>query len=168
MGALIEESEARGDAGEPMAVFRVRASALVGVEVPPERAPSMIDEYLVLAVAAAFASGTTRMLGLKELRVKESDRLTATAALLSANGVKVEIIGDDLIVQGTGGAPRGGAMVETHMDHRLAMSALVLGLAAQTPVSVDDGSFIDTSFPGFVALMNGLVGDGGAPAITLA
>ena len=168
MGATLDVENARTEGGEPVGDLVVSHSVLRAVDVPWDRAPSMIDEYPVLAVAAAFASGTTRMLGLKELRVKESDRLTATAALLSANGVKVEIIGDDLIVQGTGGAPRGGAMVETHMDHRLAMSALVLGLAAQTPVSVDDGSFIDTSFPGFVALMNGLVGDGGAPAITLA
>ena len=108
------------------------------------------------------------MLGLKELRVKESDRLSATAALLAANGVRVEIIGDDLIVHGNGGAPAGGAVVETHMDHRLAMSALVLGLASVAPVAVDDASFIETSFPGFVDLMNGLVGNGGTPAISAA
>lgn len=167
MGARLEVENARTEGGEPVGDLVVSHSELRAVDVPWDRAPSMIDEYPVLAVAAAFATGTTRMLGLKELRVKESDRLTATAALLSANGVKVEIIGDDLIVHGSGAAPLGGATVETHMDHRLAMSALVLGLAAQTPVAVDDGSFIDTSFPGFVDLMNGLVGNGGAPAITL-
>ncbi len=166
MGADLVVENARTEGGEPVGDLVVSHSALRAVDVPWDRAPSMIDEYPVLAVAASFASGTTRMLGLKELRVKESDRLSATAALLAANGVKVEIIGDDLIVHGSGGAPRGGAVVETHMDHRLAMSALVLGLAAETPVSVDDGRFIDTSFPGFVGLMNGLVGNGDAGAIT--
>ena len=106
MGASIEESEVRGDAGEPMAQLRVRASKLRGVEVPPERAPSMIDEYLVLAVAASFAEGTTIMRGLQELRVKESDRLDATADMLRVNGVKVEIAGDDLIVEGKGHVAR--------------------------------------------------------------
>ncbi len=166
MGADLRVENARTEGGEPVGDLVVSHSALRAVDVPWDRAPSMIDEYPVLAVAAAFASGTTRMLGLKELRVKESDRLSATAALLAANGVKVEIIGDDLVVHGNGGAPRGGAMVETHMDHRLAMSALVLGLAAETAVSVDDGSFIDTSFPGFVGLMNGLAGNGDRAAIT--
>ena len=109
----------------------------------------MIDEYPILAVAAAFAEGTTRMRGLKELRVKESDRLAATADVLRGNGVAVEIEGDDLIVQGRGRAP-GGGLVATHMDHRIAMSALVMGLASDKPVGVDDGAFIATSFPGFV------------------
>ncbi len=168
MGADLVVENARTEGGEPVGDLVVSHGPLRAVEVPWERAPSMIDEYPVLAVAAAFATGTTRMLGLKELRVKESDRLSATAALLAANGVKVEILGDDLIVHGTGAAPQGGAMVETHMDHRLAMSALVLGLAARDPVSVDDASFIDTSFPGFVRLMNGLVGNGGTPAIIAA
>jgi len=134
------------------------------VDVPWQRAPSMIDEYPVLAVAASFATGTTRMRGLKELRVKESDRLTATADLLRANGVRLEVEGDDLIVHGSG-QPRGGATVLTHMDHRLAMSALVLGLATAAPVAVDDASFIDTSFPGFVGLMNGLIGNGQSAAL---
>src|SRR6201987_1996146 len=116
MGASIEESDVRGDAGEPMAQLRVRGSKLRGVEVPPERAPSMIDEYLVLAVAASFAEGTTIMRGLKELRVKESDRLEATAAMLRVNGVKVEISGDDLIVEGRGHVP-GGGVVAPPMDH---------------------------------------------------
>ncbi|CAN5271551.1 3-phosphoshikimate 1-carboxyvinyltransferase [soil metagenome] len=155
MGASIEESEIRGDAGEPMAQFRIRASNLRGVEVPPERAPSMIDEYLVLAVAAAFADGTTTMRGLKELRVKESDRLEATAAMLRVNGVNVGVTGDDLIVDGRGHVP-GGGTVATHMDHRIAMSALVMGLASDQPVTVDDTAFIATSFPDFIPMMRGL------------
>jgi 3-phosphoshikimate 1-carboxyvinyltransferase len=155
MGASIEESEVRGDTGEPMAQLRVRASKLRGVEVPPERAPSMIDEYLVLAVAASFAEGTTIMRGLRELRVKESDRLEATADMLRVNGVKVEVAGDDLIVEGKGHVP-GGGLVATHMDHRLAMSALVMGLAADRPVKVDDTAFIATSFPDFIPMMRSL------------
>jgi 3-phosphoshikimate 1-carboxyvinyltransferase len=155
MGGSIEESGARGDAGEPMAQFRVRASRLRGVEVPPERAPSMIDEYLVLAVAAAFAEGTTIMRGLQELRVKESDRLEATAAMLRVNGVKVEISGNDLIVEGKGHVP-GDGLVATHMDHRIAMSALVMGLASDKPVKVDDTAFIATSFPDFIPMMRAL------------
>jgi len=155
MGASIEESETRGDAGEPMAQLRVRASKLRGVEVPPERAPSMIDEYPVLAVAASFAEGTTTMRGLKELRVKESDRLAATADMLRVNGVRVEISGNDLIVEGSGHVP-GGGLVTTHMDHRIAMSALVMGLAADKGVKVDDTAFIATSFPDFLPMMRSL------------
>jgi 3-phosphoshikimate 1-carboxyvinyltransferase len=155
MGASIEESHVRGDAGEPMAQLRVRASKLRGVEVPPERAPSMIDEYLVLAVAAGFAEGTTIMRGLQELRVKESDRLEATAAMLRVNGVKVEISGNDMIVEGKGHVP-GGGLVATHMDHRIAMSALVMGLASDKPVKVDDTAFIATSFPDFIPMMRSL------------
>jgi 3-phosphoshikimate 1-carboxyvinyltransferase len=155
MGALIEQSELRGDAGEPMAQFRVRASKLRSVEVPPERAPSMIDEYLVLAVAASFAEGTTIMRGLHELRVKESDRLEATAAMLRVNGVRVEIAGDDLIVEGRGHV-EGGGLVATHMDHRIAMSALVMGLASDRPIKVDDTAFIATSFPDFIPMMRAL------------
>ncbi|MGN6311811.1 MAG: 3-phosphoshikimate 1-carboxyvinyltransferase [Xanthobacteraceae bacterium] len=158
MGASIEEIHARGDTGEPMAQLRVRASKLRGVEVPPARAPSMIDEYLVLAVAAAFAEGTTVMRGLHELRVKESDRLEATAAMLRVNGVKVEIEGDDMIVEGRGHVP-GGGMVATHMDHRIAMSALVMGCASDAPVSVDDTAFIATSFPDFIPMMQRLGAD---------
>jgi 3-phosphoshikimate 1-carboxyvinyltransferase len=155
MGAAIEQIGTRDEGGELVADLRVRAGALRGIEVPAARAPSMIDEYPALAVAAAFAEGTTVMRGLKELRVKESDRLAATAALLRSNGVKVDIEGDDLIVQGSGRAP-GGGLVATHMDHRIAMSALVMGLGSEQPVRVDDASFIATSFPGFVALMRGL------------
>ena len=158
MGAAIEELDRRKEGGEDVADLRVRSGALRGVEVPAERAPSMIDEYPVLAVAAAFAEGTTVMRGLKELRVKESDRLAATAALLRANGVVVAIEGDDLIVHGKGHAA-GGGVVATHMDHRIAMAAMVLGLASDKPVQIDDGTFIATSFPGFVELMRGLGAD---------
>ncbi|TMJ00164.1 MAG: 3-phosphoshikimate 1-carboxyvinyltransferase [Alphaproteobacteria bacterium] len=158
MGAIIEELNPRIEGGEDVADLRVRASALRGVEVPPERAPFMIDEYLVLGVAAANAEGTTRMRGLKELRIKESDRLAATANMLRANGVDVEIDGDDLIVHGKGRVA-GGGPVTTHMDHRIAMSALVMGLASDKAVPVDDTAFIATSFPGFVEMMRGLGGD---------
>jgi 3-phosphoshikimate 1-carboxyvinyltransferase len=155
MGGAIEETEVRSDACEPMAQIRVRASKLRGVEVPPERAPSMIDEYVVLAVAASFAEGTTIMRGLHELRVKESDRLAAAAAMLRVNGVKVEISGDDLIVEGKGHVP-GGGLVATHMDHRIAMSALVMGLSSDRPVKVDDTAFIATSFPDFIPMMRAM------------
>jgi 3-phosphoshikimate 1-carboxyvinyltransferase len=148
----------RNESGEEVADLRVRASALRGVDVPPERAPSMIDEYPILAVAASFAEGPTRMRGLKELRVKESDRLAATADMLRRNGVTVEIEGDDLIVDGTGRAG-GGGEVATHMDHRIAMAALVMGLASTRPVGVDDAAFIATSFPGFPELMRGIGAD---------
>ena len=158
MGAAIERLGSRNEGGEEVADLRVRGGALRGVEVPASRAPSMIDEYPVLAVAAAFAEGTTIMRGLKELRIKESDRLAGTAALLRSNGVKVDIDGDDLIVAGRGRAP-GGGLVATHMDHRLAMSALVMGLASEQPVKIDDASFIATSFPGFVELIRGLGAD---------
>jgi 3-phosphoshikimate 1-carboxyvinyltransferase len=158
MGASIDFLERRTEGGEEVADILVRASALRGVEVPAMRAPSMIDEYPILAVAAAFAEGTTVMRGLKELRVKESDRLAATAALLRVNGAEAEIDGDDLIVQGRGRAP-GGGLVTTHMDHRIAMSALVMGLASERPVKIDDGGFIATSFPGFVELMRSVGAD---------
>jgi 3-phosphoshikimate 1-carboxyvinyltransferase len=158
MGAAIERLNTRLEGGEEVADLRVRGSALRGVEVPAARAPSMIDEYPILAVAASFAEGTTVMRGLKELRVKESDRLVGTADMLRVNGVTVEIDGDDLVVEGRGRAP-GGGLVATHMDHRLAMSALVMGLASERPVKIDDGSFIATSFPDFVALMRGLGAD---------
>jgi 3-phosphoshikimate 1-carboxyvinyltransferase len=155
MGARIETLEFRADTGEAMADFRVQASGLHGVDVPAARAPSMIDEYPILAVAAAFAHGTTIMRGLKELRVKESDRLVAVADGLRVNGVAVEIDGDDLIVHGTGSV-KGGGLVATHMDHRIAMAFLMMGLAADQPVRIDDGAFIATSFPGFVPMLRGL------------
>jgi 3-phosphoshikimate 1-carboxyvinyltransferase len=156
MGAALRVENRRMEGGEPVGDLVVAHRRLRGVDVPAERAPSMIDEYPILAVAAAGATGTTRMRGLKELRVKESDRLAATAALLSVNGVAVSIEGDDLIVTGTGGAVAGGGTVATHMDHRIAMAALVLGMIGAEPVGVDDSAFIDTSFPRFADLMNGL------------
>jgi 3-phosphoshikimate 1-carboxyvinyltransferase len=158
MGASIEVVDKRDGGGEEIGDLRVRTSTLNGIDVPAERAPSMIDEYPLLAVAASFAEGVTRMRGLQELRVKESDRLAATVDMLRANGVAAEIEGDDLIVQGKG-RPAGGAEVKTHMDHRIAMSALVMGLASENPVRVDDSAFIATSFPGFVELMRSIGAD---------
>jgi 3-phosphoshikimate 1-carboxyvinyltransferase len=156
MGADIVIRNRRIQGGEPVGDLEVTGGKLRAVDVPGERAPSMIDEYPVLAVAAACAGGTSRLRGLRELRVKESDRLAATAALLSVNGAKVEIEGDDMIIHGSGAPPAGGGVVATHMDHRIAMSAIVLGLVTASPVTVDDAGFIDTSFPGFVDLMNGI------------
>ncbi|MGE3245046.1 MAG: 3-phosphoshikimate 1-carboxyvinyltransferase [Beijerinckiaceae bacterium] len=148
MGGDIEVLNKRIEGGEEVADLRVRASALKGIEVPPQRAPAMIDEYPVLAVAAAFAKGDTRMRGLAELRVKESDRLAAIADGLAACGVRSTIEGDDLTVHSTGTAP-GGGIAATHLDHRIAMSFLVMGLASEKPVGIDDVSMIDTSFPTF-------------------
>ncbi|MBV9992916.1 MAG: 3-phosphoshikimate 1-carboxyvinyltransferase [Alphaproteobacteria bacterium] len=157
MGADIAVDNARDSGGEAVGDLVVRASELKGVEVPAERAPSMIDEYPVLAVAAAFASGRTTMHGLDELRVKESDRLAAIVAGLRANGVEVEETDDGMVVEGRGGgAVAGGGIVETHMDHRIAMAFLVMGLAAREPVTVDDASMIATSFPEFEEVMRGL------------
>jgi 3-phosphoshikimate 1-carboxyvinyltransferase len=158
MGAAIEVVQQRNEGGEDVADLRVKGCGLKGVDVPAERAPTMIDEYPILAVAAAFAEGVTRMRGLKELRVKESDRLEATAAMLRNNGVEVTIEADDLIVHGKGRAG-GGGVVTTHMDHRIAMSALVMGLGSEQPVQVDDAAFIATSFPGFADLMRSLGAD---------
>ena len=156
MGADIERRDEREEGGETVADLVVRASRLKGVDVPAARAPAMIDEYPVLAVAAAFAEGTTRMRGLHELRVKESDRLAAVAAGLAAAGIRHEIEGDDLLVHGDGSAPRGGGVAATHLDHRIAMAFLVLGLAARDGMGVDDGAMIATSFPTFLPLMRSL------------
>jgi 3-phosphoshikimate 1-carboxyvinyltransferase len=157
MGADIAFENSREEGGEPVADLRVRFSALKGIEVPEERAASMIDEYPVLSVVAACAEGTTVMRGVKELRVKESDRIDAMARGLEAMGVRIEEDEDTLIVHGMGpGGVPGGATARTHIDHRIAMSFLVLGLAAQKPVSIDDGSPIATSFPVFEGLMAGL------------
>jgi 3-phosphoshikimate 1-carboxyvinyltransferase len=155
MGAAIDVLNEREEGGETVADLRVRHSALRGVDVPAHRAPAMIDEYPILAVAAGFAKGETRMNGLHELRVKESDRLAAVAAGLAANGVAHRIEADDLIVDGAGRVAGGGSVL-THMDHRIAMSFLVMGLAAEKPVGVDDVAFIATSFPTFVPMMREL------------
>jgi 3-phosphoshikimate 1-carboxyvinyltransferase len=154
MGADLAFENPREKSGEPVADIRVRSSALKGVTVPPERVPSMIDEFPILSVAAAYASGKTVMTDLAELRVKESDRLLAIAKGLEAAGVKLEMGEDSLTVEG--GAVRGGCTVETNLDHRIAMSFLILGLAAKEPVAVDDGETMSTSFPGFAALLNSL------------
>ena len=155
MGADIAFLNRREEGGEPIADIRVRHARLSGVRVPPQRAPSMIDEYPVLAALAAYADGDTRMEGLAELKVKESDRLAATAAGLAVNGVAARIDGDTLTVTGAGGA-RGGGVVATHMDHRIAMAFLVMGLGADRPVTVDDITFVATSFPEFSRLMQRL------------
>jgi 3-phosphoshikimate 1-carboxyvinyltransferase len=155
MGADIAFSAERDSGGEPVADVRVRHSRLKGVRVPPERAPTMIDEYPVLACVAAYAAGETRMEGLAELKVKESDRLAATAAGLAANGIGAKVDRDALIVEGGRGVP-GGGRVATHLDHRIAMAFLTLGLGADAPVSVDDAGIIATSFPEFRSLMENL------------
>jgi len=156
MGADIALLNEREEGGEPVADLRVRAGALNGAEIPAERAPRMIDEYPILAVAAACARGRTLMRGLAELRVKESDRLAAIADGLARCGVRVAVAGEDLIVDGDGRPPVGGARIATALDHRIAMAFLVLGLATREPVAIDDAAPIATSFPGFVALMEGL------------
>ncbi|HVC57277.1 MAG TPA: 3-phosphoshikimate 1-carboxyvinyltransferase [Stellaceae bacterium] len=153
MGAAIDYLDRRIEGGEPVADLRVRAGELRAAEIPAERAPSMIDEYPVLAVAAACARGRTVMRGLAELRVKESDRLLGIAEGLARCGVTVAVEGDDLIVEGAGAPPRGGALIATRLDHRMAMAFLVLGLATRDPVQIDDARPIATSFPDFVALM---------------
>lgn len=166
MGARIELANRREHGGEPVADLIVEAGPLKGVEVPAERAPTMIDEYPALAVAAAFAEGTTVMRGLSELKVKESDRLAAVADGLAANGADVRVDGDDLIVTGCAGGTGkvdGDGVVATHLDHRIAMAFLVMGLGTERPVIVDDGSMIATSFPDFLPLMRGLGADIFAP-----
>jgi 3-phosphoshikimate 1-carboxyvinyltransferase len=156
MGGDLTVSNERVQGGEAVGDLTARHSRLTGVAVPPDRAPSMIDEYPILAVAAAFADGETVMAGVGELRVKESDRIAATAAGLEACGVDVQEEPEALIVRGDGTPPRGGAFVESHGDHRIAMSHLVLGLAAQEPITVDGAEMIATSFPSFADLMRGL------------
>ncbi|MEE8223484.1 MAG: 3-phosphoshikimate 1-carboxyvinyltransferase [Alphaproteobacteria bacterium] len=159
MGAQVRFENERSDAGEPVADLIVQGSRLHGVEVPAERAPSMIDEYPILAIAAGFADGATTMKGLADLRVKESDRLAAITAGLSAIGVEFEESEDHLTVLGRSNSPPGGGTITSHFDHRIAMSFLVAGTATVNPVTIDDGRTIATSFPGFEALMNGLGAD---------
>ena len=159
MGATLAIENPRHEGGEPVGDLVAEATELRGVDVPASRAPSMIDEYPVLAVAAACARGPSRFRGLGELRVKESDRLAGTAALLEAAGVRCAVEGDDLFVEGQGGPPPGGGLVATQMDHRLAMAGLVLGLASRQGMRVDDAAFIATSFPDFIPLMNMAAGE---------
>ncbi len=156
MGARLQVTEQRELGGEPIADLVAEGSELRGIEVPASLAPSMIDEYPVLAVAAAFARGRTRLEGLGELRVKESDRLAAIAAGLEACGVRVEVGEDTLTIEGCGGSPPGGGHIDARHDHRIAMSLLVLGGAARAPVTVDGAETIETSFPDFAGLMNSL------------
>jgi 3-phosphoshikimate 1-carboxyvinyltransferase len=156
MGADITFENERTEGGEPVADLRVRYSELTGVEVPPERAPTMIDEYPILSVVASFATGKTIMRGVKELRVKECDRIDAMARGLEAMGVIIEEGDDFMIVHGQEGVVQGGGKAETHLDHRIAMSFMCMGLATQKPVSIDDGGAIATSFPIFEALMGNL------------
>ncbi len=155
MGGKIEKRNERKECGEKVADLFVQHSKLKGIRVPKERAPSMIDEYPVLAVAASCAEGVTQMCGLEELRVKESDRLQVVYDALVANGVKAKISGDDLHVTGSQ-KPRGGGVVKTHLDHRIAMSFLILGLVSEKDVAIDDGTPINTSFPNFVELLKGI------------
>lgn len=156
MGAAIRVENERVAGGEPVGDLLVEGGGLRGVEVPAARAPTMIDEYPVLAVAASLARGATVMRGLGELRVKESDRLAVVAEGLAACGARVEVAGDDLTVHGGGGPPAGGAAIDARLDHRIAMSFLVLGGLARAPVTVRGAEAIETSFPGFRDLMNGL------------
>ena len=156
MGADITLLNQREEGGEPVADIRARAGVLTGADIPAERAPRMIDEYPILAVAAACARGRTVMRGLAELRVKESDRLAGIAEGLASCGVNVAVEGDDLIVDGAGNLSAGDALIATQLDHRIAMAFLVLGLAANQPVRIDDAAPIATSFPGFIGLMRGL------------
>ena len=158
MGADITFENQREEGGEPVADLVVRHGPLRGVTVPAERAASMIDEFPILSVVAAFAQGATVMNGVAELRVKESDRIDAMARGLEANGVRVEETRDSMTVHGQGHVA-GGATAATHLDHRIAMSFLVLGLATEAPVGIDDGAPIATSFPDFLALMQGLGAD---------
>ena len=156
MGAAIGIDNPHNEGGEPVADLTVESSGLKGVTVSGARAPTMIDEYPVLAVAAAYAQGVTRLEGLAELRVKESDRLDAIVRGLTAAGVEAAASDDVLTVKGGGGPPPGGARIEARLDHRIAMAFLVLGMVAENPVEIDDATTIDTSFPGFAGLMNGL------------
>ncbi|MEO1293667.1 MAG: 3-phosphoshikimate 1-carboxyvinyltransferase [Pseudomonadota bacterium] len=160
MGADLVFQNEREEGGEPVADIRARFSALAGVDVPPDRAASMIDEFPILSVAAAFAEGTTVMRGVKELRVKETDRIAAMATGLRACGVQVEETEDSMTVHGRGAeGVAGGATVATELDHRIAMSFAVLGLASSMPVTLDDAAPIGTSFPSFVPLMRTLGAD---------
>ncbi|PPR10846.1 MAG: 3-phosphoshikimate 1-carboxyvinyltransferase [Alphaproteobacteria bacterium MarineAlpha11_Bin1] len=159
MGANIEMNNMRKTVGEPIADMSFRYGPLTGVDVPATRSPSMIDEYPIAAIAAAVASGETRFRGISELRVKESDRFTAIVDGLTACGVPVRSEGDDIVVTGLSGLLPGGAEINVNLDHRIAMTYLVMGLVSEKPVVIDDADVIDTSFPGFLGLMTGLGAD---------
>ena len=161
MGARIDSSNNHENGPEPIADLTIRHSELHGVDVPAERAPSMIDEFPILAIAAACAEGPTTMHGLKELRVKESDRLTAIIDGLVAAGIQATTTKDTLTIQGVNGRPQGGNRnaIKTHFDHRIAMSFLILGMCSQKPIVIDDGRSINTSFPNFVELINQIGGN---------
>lgn len=159
MGAALKVGETETLTGEPVTWLEIEHSELHGIDVPPDRAPSMIDEYPILAVAAAVAKGRTRMTGLGELRVKESDRLAAIADGLTAAGIAVEVGSDSLTIEGCGGRPEGGCTIDAAHDHRIAMSFLVLGGLTKAPIDVSGAETIDTSFPGFFDVMNGLGAD---------
>ena len=159
MGADLTWENDREEGGEPVADLIVRHSKLKGVNVPADRAASMIDEFPILSVIAAMADGPTVMNGVAELRVKESDRIDAMAKGMRANGVAVDETRDSMTVHGTGRIPGGAGPVATHLDHRIAMSFMVAGLAADAEITVDDGAAIATSFPDFVPLMQGLGAD---------
>jgi 3-phosphoshikimate 1-carboxyvinyltransferase len=159
MGADIRIENPGDEGGEPVADLVVKSASLHGTSVPASRASSMIDEYPILAAAAACATGTTTMAGLAELRVKESDRLAAIGDGLGACGVHSESAQDSLTIQGAGGPPPGDGTVHSHFDHRIAMGFLVLGLAAKAPVEIDDGEAIATSYPGFAEHFGSLGAD---------
>ena len=156
MGAKIVFTNRRFEAGEDVYDIFVETSQLKAIEVPASRAPSMIDDYPVLAVAASIAEGTSIFRGLSELKVKESDRLLGIKYFLEVNGVNVSIKNDDLIIEGNPRGIKGGGIINTNLDHRIAMSSLILGLISDAPVSIDDVKTIDTSFPGFIDLMSSL------------
>jgi 3-phosphoshikimate 1-carboxyvinyltransferase len=158
MGADIVLQNRREEGGEPVADIRARAGILRGADIPAERAPRMIDEYPILAVAAACARGRTIMRGLAELRVKESDRLAAIASGLTTCGVQVAVDGDTLMIDAEGKPPAGGTLIQAQLDHRIAMAFLALGLSSRAAVRIDDAAPIATSFPGFIGLINGLGG----------
>jgi 3-phosphoshikimate 1-carboxyvinyltransferase len=162
MGADIDIHNRREAAGEPVADITFRHGPLTGADIPAARAPSMIDEYPIAAIAAAFATGETRFRGLAELRVKESDRFSAIVDGLTACGVAAAADGDDIVIGGYGARPPGGAEIAVNLDHRIAMAFLVAGMATRGPVSIDDAAAIGTSFPGFVELMNGIGGNIGS------
>ena len=156
MGAKIDFTNKKFQAGEDVHDILVESSHLKAIDVPASRAPSMIDDYPVLAVAASIAEGTSIFRGLSELKVKESNRLSGIKHFLEVNGVNVAIKNDDLIIEGNPKGIKGGGIINTNLDHRIAMSSLILGLISDSPVSIDDAKTIDTSFPGFINLMRAL------------